>query len=399
MKKIIFISTAILFFTMPALAQLKLDSNGNLSLQVIYEDGVAKLNVGDGPYRGNYYYYNGGKVGTHVHSYSTQSGNNYGVVAEAWKNGTNGNSVGVFGHGSGASSGLRNYGVAGTIDINAVGAGICGTTEGNIPPASACNGSYAGYFYGDTYADGTLTVTYGFYNLSDMRLKDDVVLLSKTEDEKGTALDNLQRLDVLEYAMKDVRQMKAEEEGLEYEAELSDQTRKDQARRHYGLSAQELQKVYPELVRESQEGFLTVNYTELVPILIRSIQELKQQVDELSINGSRQTRAESYSDGSTVGSDFMPVRNGCSPSNAVLYQNTPNPFTAQTEIRFSLPDDAPQSFIYIFDMNGRMQKQIPVDASMQSVTINGYELQAGIYLYSLVIGGQEIDTKRMILSK
>jgi hypothetical protein len=85
--------------------------------------------------------------------------------------------------------------------------------------------------------------------------------------------------------------------------------------------------------------------------------------------------------------------------NAVLYQNTPNPFTVQTEIRFSLPENAKNAYIYIFDINGRMQKQIPVDPSMQSVTINGYELQAGIYLYSLVVGGQEIDTKRMILSK
>jgi hypothetical protein len=68
-------------------------------------------------------------------------------------------------------------------------------------------------------------------------------------------------------------------------------------------------------------------------------------------------------------------------------------------IRFSLPENAPASYIYIFDMQGKMVKQLPVNASMQSVTINGYELQAGIYLYSLVVGGQEIDTKRMILSK
>ena len=53
----------------------------------------------------------------------------------------------------------------------------------------------------------------------------------------------------------------------------------------------------------------------------------------------------------------------------------------------------------IFDMTGKMLKQIPVDPSMQSVTVNGYELSAGIYLYSLVVNGQEIDTKRMILSK
>ena len=36
---------------------------------------------------------------------------------------------------------------------------------------------------------------------------------------------------------------------------------------------------------------------------------------------------------------------------------------------------------------------------LQGIGINGYELQPGLYLYSLVIDGQEIDTKRMILSK
>jgi hypothetical protein len=50
-------------------------------------------------------------------------------------------------------------------------------------------------------------------------------------------------------------------------------------------------------------------------------------------------------------------------------------------------------------MQGKMIRQMPVNAAMQSVTINGSELQPGIYLYSLVVGGQEIDTKRMILSK
>ena len=32
-------------------------------------------------------------------------------------------------------------------------------------------------------------------------------------------------------------------------------------------------------------------------------------------------------------------------------------------------------------------------------TINGYELGEGLYLYSLVVNGREIDTKRMFLSK
>jgi hypothetical protein len=82
-----------------------------------------------------------------------------------------------------------------------------------------------------------------------------------------------------------------------------------------------------------------------------------------------------------------------------LCQNTPNPFTERTEIRFSVPEGTNNAYIYIFDMTGKMLRQIPVDSSMQSVTINGNELAPGIYLYSLVVNGQEIDTKRMILSK
>jgi hypothetical protein len=82
-----------------------------------------------------------------------------------------------------------------------------------------------------------------------------------------------------------------------------------------------------------------------------------------------------------------------------LCQNTPNPFTERTEIRFSVPEGTNNAYIYIFDMTGKMLRQIPVDSSMQSVTINGNELAPGIYLYSLVVNGQEIDTKKMITTK
>ncbi|MBO5632753.1 MAG: T9SS type A sorting domain-containing protein, partial [Aeriscardovia sp.] len=86
-------------------------------------------------------------------------------------------------------------------------------------------------------------------------------------------------------------------------------------------------------------------------------------------------------------------------NGASLMQNTPNPFSERTVIRFTLPENAQNAYIYIFDMQGKMQKQIPVNASMQSVTVNGYELSAGMYIYSLVVNGKEVDTKRMILSK
>ena len=46
-----------------------------------------------------------------------------------------------------------------------------------------------------------------------------------------------------------------------------------------------------------------------------------------------------------------------------------------------------------------MLKQIEINSSQDSIIIDGSELGAGMYLYSLVINGKEIDTKRMILSK
>jgi len=128
--------------------------------------------------------------------------------------------------------------------------------------------------------------------------------------------------------------------------------------------------------------------------LIRSIQELKAELDEVKgkDDAARRTSYNVEETSSIVTSDAIFEK-------AKLFQNTPNPFSSQTQIRFTLPDDAKSSYIYIFDMTGKMQKQIAVNSSMESVTINGYELSAGIYLYSLVVNGQEVDTKRMILSK
>ncbi len=48
-----------------------------------------------------------------------------------------------------------------------------------------------------------------------------------------------------------------------------------------GAIAQEVQKLFPELVKEDKEGMLSVNYSGLIPVLIESTKELKQQIDQL----------------------------------------------------------------------------------------------------------------------
>jgi len=56
--------------------------------------------------------------------------------------------------------------------------------------------------------------------------------------------------------------------------------------------------------------------------------------------------------------------------------------------------------IYIYNMSGMQIKSISIpEKGYGTITINGSDLQAGMYLYTLIVDGKEVDTKRMILTK
>lgn len=299
------------------------------------------------------------------------------------------------------SNTTTNYGVSGMIGgnggSNKGGTGIFGSnTLYKYYYPESISGFYAGYFYGPVKMTGDLTVP-NVYTTSDSRLKENIVPLNETDESGTVTLDNVLSMNVVEYNYKDMEAEYLEEvsnadipEGVKNSIETAKKDNAERAsKRHIGLIAQELKEIYPDMVQEGQDGYLAVNYAELVPVLIRSIQVLKQEVDELKgVDGSAR---------------MAPKSSGVNPTIATsknkLFQNTPNPFKEETVIRFQLADDACDAAICIFDMSGKMLKQMSVDSSMQSVTIGGNELSAGMYLYSLVVNGNEIDTKRMILSK
>ena len=56
------------------------------------------------------------------------------------------------------------------------------------------------------------------------------------------------------------------------------------------------------------------------------------------------------------------------------------------------------TFICIYDMVGSQLMKLDVNAGYSSIFVNGSQLKAGMYLYSLIVDGKEIDTKRMILT-
>ena len=172
---------------------------------------------------------------------------------------------------------------------------------------------------------------------------------------------------------------------------------------HYSISGSSMNSHFPELTTTDENSNYLANYSELVPVLVYGYQQIVDYI--LDRDGSSAAERLGYdaavSDDNTDDDVEMSRPRMASRlyAGARLYQNTPNPFTAQTTIRFHLPEDAQNAYIYVFDMTGKTLKQLPVSSGMDSVTIQGYELQSGMYLYSLVINGQEIDTKRMILSK
>ena len=368
-----FLAICMLAMSIAANAQLKVQTTGKVVIaDTTATSPSAALTVGPAPSVS-------GKVGVNAATSGT-SHVNTAIYGSAMNNGgmqiqQNAVNCGVRGF---AGSNQTNIGVQGAISASSYGAGVYGSTS-TTNGVGILGGRYAGYFNGDLFVK--MAITGNLSNKYD----------SKTSflTTINNILDYLDDISVKKYNANPgpgpINSLNLLEEFPELEDGYD----------HYMMEVSSVANVFPSLVKTNGQGGQYVNYTELIPLLLKAIQELKAQVDVLS--GSSGAAMMSPAQGSTTAVN-EPLTLGKS-TTARLLQNTPNPFTERTEIRFSVPDDTRSAYIYIFDMTGKMLRQIPVNSTMQSVTINGYELSAGIYLYSLVINGQVIDTKRMILSK
>lgn len=291
-------------------------------------------------------------------------------------------SYGVAGIASGSNNGY-NFGVAGFLN-DSYGAGVFGTSTSALGGFSV-NGSYAGFFHGNVHVTGSLNVP-TMLTPSDYRLKKDIKTVSTS------CLDNLMDMNVVEYKYKQREFAVADDTvaSKETRAAWYDEESAVMQNKHYGFVAQELQEIYPDLVVEGEDGYLGVNYIEIIPLLVRSIQELNAKIEQYENGSSPIKKAASRSAEAT---DLDAVVN-------TLYQNEPNPFTVSTVIRCDVADEVAKADLYIYTMNGEQIAEYAVaERGETSVTIDGGSLNAGMYLYALVTDGKVIDTKRMILTK
>ncbi len=185
-----------------------------------------------------------------------------------------------------------------------------------------------------------------------------------------------------------------------------------------GLIAQELQPVIKEvvssteIVRDEKTGkttrnateYLGVNYVDLIPVLIKGMQEqqvmIKEQqsrIDRLEAQFSSDTPAKENTVPEIKVND---AQQNSSPTGKV-FQNNPNPFNTQTTINYELSDHAKQAYLIVSNMNGKQVANYELDSQQKNgqVTIQANGLPNGTYVYTLIVNGTPLATNKMVVAK
>ena len=109
------------------------------------------------------------------------------------------------------------------------------------------------YIDNDLVVKNNLYVDGSIYNPSDERLKDNI------EDISLEQINNLLKINPKHFSYK------------------QDKTKL----KHFGVLAQDVEKVFPELVTTVEKGYKTVNYQELIPIMLSKMKQMQNEIDEL----------------------------------------------------------------------------------------------------------------------
>lgn len=390
MKRITFIFAA-LFCSTLCFAQLKVYQNGNVGIGSTLTTTDSHLNIGNRTYSDTTY-----NVGLTSSSLLTKQ---YNIGVDGWAHSNSAiNSriaMGVRGIAGNGTAGY-NYGIAGILKGTRNGAAVFGAVDNDN--GIDVNGKYAGYFMGDIFSTGVSKIK--LVNPTDAFTG----LIVITEDLHNP----FQVISALTPVIRSIRVpnggiIRDGETGDDYSTEHFenedfevDEERSSIYVNHFGLTTYEASTI-PELMLTDATQRSYINYTEIIPLLVAAVQDLDERVERLD---STFAFASSYPMENGETDDIsMPRLAAHNMNDCILYQNNPNPFTENTVIKYTVPEDAGDAWLYVFDMQGAMLKQLRLDTKTDRIILLGGDLKPGMYLYSLIVNGREIDTKRMILSK
>ena len=220
------------------------------------------------------------------------------------------------------------------------------------------------------------------YHFSDTRIKENLRVIEKP-------LEKLLQIKGVKY---DFIKQNNDTISNEEERQKLERMQKDKL----GFLAQDMEKILPEAVLyDKDQDRYYIEYNTLIPVIVEAMKEQQAQIEELKseLAGCCQEDLKSGSINST--SELSPY-----VPEAKLYQNTPNPFSIQTTVKFEIPETVQSAQLHICNMTGTLLKTITVNQrGTGNVTINANEFGAGMYLYSLVCDGRIVDTKQMLLTE
>lgn len=184
-----------------------------------------------------------------------------------------------------------------------------------------------------------------------------------------------------------------------------------------GLIAQELEEVFPAFVTNvkgvternkkgeviiSSPDVKGVNYTGLIPVLIKGIQEQQGQIDDLKALVSAQQKQLVEQQNKLELMNKTGASTGLNEqtpgAGSALEQNIPNPFTNETSIGYSVPATASNASLLIYDLSGKQITSFALDKNQTKILFNSDKLAAGIYIYSIMADGKILDSKRMVVT-
>lgn len=236
--------------------------------------------------------------------------------------------------------------------------------------------------------DGRVWARQGYYTSSDEVFKTNIEdisdALSKVKKLRGVTYNRKYTIDSLV--------LKDGQNGNDYIMQIEKLEPKE-----YGLIAQEVKSVVPEVVQKMQDSTLAISYSSIIPILIEAIKEQQRQIDELQNTIEKNElknqvlQNSKYSDGGFV-DNYL--------NNNKLFQNVPNPFNERTKISFFIDNNSKKASLNIYNINGKLIKDVPIKGlGKGEIEIEGGELGAGVYIYSLIVDGVVVDSKQMMLTK
>ena len=184
------------------------------------------------------------------------------------------------------------------------------------------------------------------------------------------------------------------------------------------MIAQEVEKVFPELVKTDADGYKAVSYEKFTPILIEAIKEQSQVIEkkDAKIKSLEEKAVAQQTQINSLTEKMQQFENAliqcCSSSKLAigneqmatdmpsLQQNAPNPFTVSTVIKYYLPSSVKSAVIKITSINGDAIKSFAIEErGVNQLIISGNSLSAGTYTYTLIADDKTVDSKLMTLTR